>query len=105
MARRQKYKFAKKQYAKNGKYSTMIAGASVLILVISVLLSFLFRGQAGVVVGGLGLMSMLLSIYGFVLGVRGYSEKKCSYRYCTVGTIANGLICILYLAMVSVGAA
>ena len=41
MARRQKYKFAKKQYAKNGKYSALIAGASFVILIFSVLLSFL----------------------------------------------------------------
>ena len=104
MARRQKYKFAKKQYAKNGEYSAMIAAVSVFLLIFSVLLSFALGGQAGVFVGGLGLMSMLFAIYGLVLGVRGYSEKKCSHKYCAIGTIANGVICILYLVMVMAGA-
>ena len=105
MARRQKYKFAKKEYAKNGLYSAMIAAGSLVLLLLSVLLSLGFRGQGGVFIGGLGLMSMLLSIYGLILGVKGYSEKKCSHMYCAIGTFANGFICILYLIMVSLGAA
>lgn len=105
MARRQKYKFAKKEYAKNGRVSTWIAVVSAILFVVSVILSFAFRGQAGVYVGGIGLMSMLLALFGFFVGIKGYSEKGCSNIFCTVGAIANGLICIIYLALFSVGAA
>lgn len=103
MARRQKYKFAKTEYAKNGKVSTGLAVASVVLFVVSVILSFALRGEAGVYVGGIGLLSALLAILGFVLGVKGYSEKNCSHLFCTIGTIANGLICIFFLALFSVG--
>ncbi len=103
MAKRQKYKFAKKEYAKNGKISTGLAVAAVVLFVFSVILSFAFRGAAGVYVGGIGLLSTLLAVLGFILGVKGYSEKNCSHLFCTIGTIANGLICIFYLAIFSVG--
>ena len=103
MARRPKYKFAKKEYAKKGRLSTWIAIASASLFVIAVLISFAFGGAAGVYLGGLGLMSMLLSLFGFFLGVQGYSEKRCSHIFCTIGTIANGMICILYLALFAVG--
>ena len=105
MARRQKYKFAKKEYAKKGRISTWIAAASAIIFLIAVIVSYAFQGQAGVYVGGLGLMAMLLSVFGFGGGVRGFSEKKCSHIFCTVGTIANGLMTIIFLALISLGVA
>lgn len=103
MARRQKYKFAKKEYAKKGKLSAGIALASLLLFLASVIISFAFHGMAGVLVGGMILLAMLLSVFGFFLGVRGYSEKGCYHTFCTVGSISNGLLCFLYLALFSIG--
>lgn len=105
MARRPKYKFAKKVYAQKGILSTWIALASTGLFLISVIISYAFRGDAGVFLGGLGLMTILLSIFGFFLGVRGYAEKNCSHLFCMIGTLANGLISIIYLALYAAGVA
>lgn len=105
MARRQKYKFAKKEYAKKGKISACIAIASAVLFVLAVLISFGFRGQAGMYIGGLGMMAMLLSIFGFFLGLKGFSEKRCSHVLCTVGMAGNGLIMVVFLLLISLGAA
>ena len=104
MARKQKYKFAKKVYAKKGLISSWIAAGSLILFLAAVTISFALRGKAGVLAGGLILLAMLLSIFGFFLGVRGYSEKKCSHIYCTLGSISNGLLCFLFLALFSIGA-
>lgn len=105
MARRQKYKFAKKEYARQGKISTGIAAVSLFLFFVAVLVSFSFGGQAGMYVGGLGLMIMLLSIFGLIVGIRGFSEKKCSHTFCTIGTVANGLIAVVFVILISLGAA
>lgn len=104
MARRQKYKFAKKEYAQKGKISVYIAIVAAVLFVAAVLVSFYFRGQAGTYIGGLGMMALFLSVFGFFLGVRGFSEKKCSHVLCTVGLAGNGLIMIVFLFLISLGA-
>lgn len=103
MAREQKFKFAKKVYAKKGKLSSVLAGVSLVLFFAAGILSFAFRGKAGVYVGGIALMAMLFSVYGFYLGLSGYSEKECSHIFCTVGAIANGILMVVWLALFLIG--
>lgn len=103
MARVKRYKFAKKKYAKNGMISTVLAAVCLFLLLLASVVSFSLRGNAGVIVGGIALMAMLLSIYGFYLGLKGFSEKDCSSLFCIIGAIANGLIMVGYLAIYLMG--
>lgn len=103
MTRVKRYKFAKKRYAKNGQVSTILAAACLALLLLASVVSFALRGNAGVFVGGIALMAMLLSIYGFYLGLKGFSEKDCSNVFCIVGAIANGLIMVGFLAIYLMG--
>lgn len=103
MARVKRYKFAKKKYAKNGQISTILAAVCLALLLLASIVSFALRGNAGVFVGGIALMAMLLSIYGFYLGLKGFSEKDCSSLFCIIGAIANGLIMVGYLAIFLMG--
>lgn len=103
MAKEHKYKFAKKVYAKQGVESAALAAVSMGFFLISSLISFLFRGNAGAFVGAFALMAMLFSIYGFYLGLTGYSKKDGSHLFCTVGSIANGLLMVIWLALFLIG--
>ncbi len=103
MARVKRYKFAKKTYAKNGKISAVLAVVCLALLLLASIVSFALRGNAGVFVGGIALMAMLLSVYGFYLGLKGFSEKNCSNLFCIIGAIANGLIMVGYLAIYLMG--
>ena len=103
MARVKRYKFAKKRYAKNGQISTILAVVCLALLLLASVVSFLLRGNAGVFVGGIALMAMLLSIYGFYLGLKGFSERDCVNTFCIVGAIANGVIMVGYLAIYLIG--
>lgn len=104
MARRQKYKFTKKEYARKGRISTGLAVAAMVLLFVGVMISFGLSGQAGPVAGGFGMMSLMLSVFGFFVGVGGFSEKKCSHIFCGIGAAANGLIMALFIILISLGA-
>lgn len=104
MARRQKYKFVKKEHAENGKVSIGIAVGAISMFVAAALISLVFRGAAGVYVGGLGLMTILLSFLGCFAGMRGLAEKKCSHVFCWIGIAANGLMAAVLLLLLSLGA-
>lgn len=103
MARVKRYKFVKKRYSKEGQISTVLAIVCLALLLCSSFASFALRGGAGVFVGGIALMAMLLSVYGFYLGLRGFSEKNCSNVVCIIGSISNGLIIVAFLAIYLMG--
>ena len=98
-----RYKFAKKEYAQKGILSSILAGVTLGLFIISCFLSFCFRGAAGVYVGGLALTAILLSVYGFYIGMSGFSEKGCSHAFCISGAIANGVMMVIWLALFLIG--
>lgn len=103
MAKRYRYAFAKKKEAQKGKLSVGLAAASLLLFITAVWLAFLTNGTVGYIVGGLSLFAMFLSIYGFAMGLRSFSEEDRNHRTSMVGSIANGVIMIGWLGMFLLG--
>ena len=103
MAKRFRYAFAKKKEAAKGKLSTVLAAVSFLLFLASVLISFLLQGEYGFVVGGICLFAMLLSVYGFIMGLSSFSEEKRAHRTSMIGSIANGIIMVGWLGFFLMG--
>ncbi len=51
------------------------------------------------VVGGICLFAALVSVYGFILGLMGFSETDTAHNMCIAGAITNGVIMIFWLGM------
>lgn len=103
MARRYRYAFAKKKEAQKGKLSTGPAAASLILFITAVLLAFFMNGEFGYIVGGVSLCAMLLSIYGFAMGLKSFSEENRTHRTSMIGSIANGIIMIGWLGIFLLG--
>ena len=103
MARRYRYAFAKKKEAQKGKLSTGLAAASLILFITAVLLAFFMNGEFGYIVGGVNLCAMLLSIYGFAMGLKSFSEENRTHRTSMIGSIANGIIMIGWLGIFLLG--
>ena len=103
MARRYRYAFAKKKEAQKGKLSTGLAAASLILFITAVLLAFFMNGEFGYIVGGVSLCAMLLSIYGFAMGLKSFSEENRTHRTSMIGSIANGIIMIGWLGIFLLG--
>ena len=80
MAKRYRYAFAKKREAQQGKLSAVLAAVSLVLFVTAVLLAFFLQGQYGYIVGGISLCAMLLSVYGFAMGLKAFRRKPDLYR-------------------------
>lgn len=98
-----KYAFARQQHSQKGIISTVFAGVSLGIFCISSLCALIFHGKGGIYLGAMGLIAMVLSIYGFVLGLRSFSQKNRNQLYCKIGAVANGSLMVLWLALFLVG--
>lgn len=103
MAKRYRYAFAKRKEARKGKLSTGLAAASLVLFGVSVLMAYFMEGRLGFLVGGMGLFAMLLSVYGFIMGLSSFSETNRNHRTSIVGSIANGIIMVGWLGIFLAG--
>lgn len=85
MAKRYRYAFAKKREAQQGKLSAVLAAVSLVLFVTAVLLAFFLQGQYGYIVGGDSLCAMLLSVYGFAMGLKSFSEENRTHKAGMIG--------------------
>ncbi len=105
MAKRYRYAFARQKEAEEGILSMILAGVSVVLFFIAVILACIFQGKgfAGPAMGGISACAMLLSIYGFIQGMRGLSKQNRSHTFSTAGAVANGVIMIGWLGLFLTG--
>ena len=99
MARRYRYAFAKKREAAKGKWSVGLAAASLVLFIVAVVLALFLDGKLGGLIGGTGLFAMLLSAYGFALGLSSFSEENRKHRTSMIGSILNGVILVIWLGL------
>ena len=98
-----KYAFARQKHSQKGVISTVFAGVSLGLCGIASVCSLVFHGKGGMYLGAMGLAAMALSVYGFVLGLRSFSQKNRNQLYCKIGAVANGSLMVLWLALFFVG--
>lgn len=104
MAKRYRYAFAKKKESVKGKLSVILAAVSVLLFGVSVFTAaFWLQEKYGFIIGGVCLFAALLSVYGFFMGLTGFSEENCVHRTCIVGSIVNGIIMVFWLSFFLMG--
>ena len=103
MAKSYRYAFVKKKEAGKGKLSTGLAAASLLLFGAAVMTAFFLEGKLGFLVGGIGLFAMLLSVYGFIMGLSSVSEEDRNHKTSIIGSIANGIIMVGWLGIFLMG--
>ena len=103
MARRYRYAFAKKREAKDGKVSVGISAASLILFAAAVLISFWGGDSMAAVTGGVSLFAALISVYGFIIGLKSFSEADRTHRTSMIGSIANGIIMVCWLGLFLMG--
>lgn len=101
--KRYKYAFAKQKHAQKGIVSSCFAGLSFTLFCISSFVSLVYHGKGGIFLGAIGLAAMGLSVYGFVLGLKSFSEKNRDQLYCKIGSVSNGILMVIWLALFLLG--
>lgn len=98
-----KYKFTDKHHTVGGIFSMILGMASVAIMYICVRISYESAGNAGGIVGGLGLFAMALSMFGCISALLSFKEKDKYYFFSKVGSYFCGILTVLYMAVFLMG--
>lgn len=91
--KRQKIPFGK--YTKGGRISTLMAILSILVLATAIGISIAQRGNAGTIVGVLGVTTFVIAIAGFILGIQSFKEETRFLRYSWIGTLMNLVVWLI----------
>ena len=101
--RKVRHRIALKNFTLGGRVSTIIAAISLFILVWAIFIAYKAEGNAGIKVGVMGLISLILAICGFVFGIRSFYEKGTKFlKFTWIGTIMNMVVMVFYLCMLLV---
>ena len=101
--RRVRKKIAFKNYTLGGRISAGIALLSLFILIGAVAISYKNERNAGVRVGVMAFISLILSVAGFLFGLRSFYEKGSKFlKYTWIGTVCNMIIVLFYAGMMLV---
>lgn len=97
-----KYGQAKYKHSHMGIVSCSCAGAALFLLAGCILYAYLARGAAAGIVGGIAIVSLILSILGIRAAVKGFRERERNYLTCKIGLPGSTLVLILFL-MIFIG--
>lgn len=103
MADKRRYSFIKTQSSRGGKVSIGFALASIALFIISAAVSVFFNGNAGPVSGIIALCAMMLSAYGFYVGMKSFEEENVSPTTSVVGAILSGVVTVGWLSLFLTG--
>lgn len=97
-----KYGQAKYKHSHMGIVSCSCAGAALVLLAGCILYAYLARGAAAGIVGGIAIVSLILSILGIRAAAKGFRERERNYLTCKIGLPGSTLVLILFL-MIFIG--
>ena len=98
-----KYKFTDKKRSKGGIISSLLFVLAVVLLGISIYLSYKKAGDGGMEVGLLAMTSLIIALSGFFVGVKSFKEENVFFGYSWMGTIGNTIIWIILGGLILVG--
>ena len=92
-----KYGQAKYKHSHMGIVSCSYAGAALVLLAGCILYAYLARGAAAGIVGGIAIVSLILSILGIRAAAKGFRERERNYLTCKIGLPGSALVLLLFL--------
>lgn len=98
-----KYKFSDKSQTLGGTISVVMGGFAMASLIYGVYLSFKAAGNAGLKVGSLGLLSLMLSVIGTVIGLMSFKEDDKFYTLSRIGSLFCGILTVFMVAVFLMG--
>lgn len=98
-----KYKFSNKSQTLGGTISTVMGIASLGCLLYGVFVAFKKSGNAGLEVGSMGLLALMLAVIGTVIGLLSFKEDDKFYTLSKFGSMLCGIMTVFMIAVFIMG--
>lgn len=101
--KRNNYKFSDKIHSKKGILSFLIGIVSLIIFIVTTYISSKSGGNGSLYLGLLGIVAMIMTIYGFTIALKALKEKEILYLFPIIGITLNAILLIFYLILYVIG--
>ncbi len=98
-----KYKFTDKKLSRGGILSSLFVLIAAGLLYAGVYISYKADGNGGANVGMLGAGAFLVSITGFIVGIRSFKKDDVFLGFPWFGVVGNAIIWIFMAGVILVG--
>ena len=98
-----KYKFTNKKISKGGVMSSLFAVVAIVLLCMGVYISYKADGSGDATVGILGLGAFVVSLLGFIVGVRSFKNEEAFLGLPWFGVVANAITWIFMMCVILIG--
>ena len=92
------------KYARGGRISSTIGLCNLALMFLTITMAVMENGKSGMYIGIIVIITFILSIFGFVIGIRSLTEENKFYRFSYIGTVINAAIWIsiilIYIAYI-----
>lgn len=88
----------------NGVLSACFGWAAVVLFLVGIGRSFVHDGAAGVLLGTMGLLGLVLAIGGVIMGFFAFKEPNIRPALPRLGMITGGILTVVYIVLYIVGA-
>lgn len=102
--KRKKIQFTDRSHPPMGIISVILGVLALAALVALCFFSGSEGGKAGIFVGAVGMLSMIMSIIGFVMAIKCFRKEEIYMVSPTIGSVTNGILVIVYLLLLFIGA-
>lgn len=103
MRKRYRYAFTKREETEGGFAAVIFSCISLVLFLAAAGISFFWEGNAESWIGAFGVMGILFSINGFLLGIKSFQEKERNYRLSMIGSMTSGIFFVGWLALFLIG--
>lgn len=103
MGRKRNYKFTNKNFSLISILSAIWGILSLGSLLVAIVLTFFRQGVASMSYGFTAILALILSVAGFVLGIKARQERERFYLYAYIGIVTNSLTILSLIALVVLG--
>lgn len=101
--RKEVFKFTVKSHSVKGIAAAALGCIGALGLLVLFVLSSVYRGNGSIILGAAGVIVFILTVTGFILGVRACTEKEIYYTAPIIGMVLNGILSIVLFILYITG--
>jgi hypothetical protein len=101
--KREGYKFSDKRHPVQGVIAIGVGLVSLIVMLTTFYISSKSAGQGGLILGLVGVLAFLISIFGIAMSVIGFQKKEIFYATPIVGIGLNGFLFVAYLILYIMG--
>lgn len=99
MRRSRSYKFTDKHHSKRGIFSSVASAIGWIFTLTALSMAYAAKGEAGEIVALFGMIALICSIYGTVIGKRSFKEEEVYYFFSRLGTFTSVILLIFWIAV------